>query len=258
MPYVAVLVNYGLLVWVLTDVGLSLSAWVVLGGALVGSALVVARQLAAFADNDDLVARLNAKVDELAEAKDVLQRAVQERDALGERLRHLAYHDALTGLANRTLFLDRLTAALAAGETPTVLMLDLDGFKPVNDQHGHHAGDLLLQAVALRLSRCVRDAGTVARLGGDEFAILLRSAPADAADPVDSATPVDRADLVRRLAETVQAPVTLGTGRAAPVVTVGVSIGTATAAPGTDLTTLLHEADVEMYARKRRKVGQPV
>ncbi|GIJ67462.1 GGDEF domain-containing protein [Virgisporangium ochraceum] len=246
MPYVAVLANYALLVWVLMDVGLGLSAWVVLGGALLGSALVVARQLAAFADNDDLVARLNAKVDELAEAKDVLQRAVQERDALGERLRHLAYHDALTGLANRTLFLDRLRAALAAGDTPTVLMLDLDGFKPVNDQHGHHAGDQLLQAVALRLSRCVRDAGTVARLGGDEFAVLLRTAPADPAD------------LVRRLADAVAEPVKLGPDRTATVVSVGVSIGMATAGPGTDLTTLLHEADLEMYAKKRRKVGQPV
>jgi diguanylate cyclase (GGDEF)-like protein len=246
LPYVAVLANYVLLIWVVTDVGLGLSGWVVLGGALLGSALVVARQLAAFADNDDLVARLNAKVAELAEAKDVLQRAVHERDALGERLRHLAYHDALTGLANRTLFLDRLQAALAAGDTPTVLMLDLDGFKPVNDRHGHHAGDLLLQAVALRLSRCVRDAGTVARLGGDEFAILLRTGPADVGG------------LVRRLADAVAEPVRLGPGRSAAVVSVGVSIGTATAGPGMDLTTLLHEADLQMYARKRRKVGQPV
>jgi diguanylate cyclase (GGDEF)-like protein len=242
MPYVAVVANYALLIWVLLDAGLSLSAWVVLGGALLGSGLVVARQLAAFADNDDLVKRLNAKVEELAEARDVLQRAVHERDALGERLRHLAYHDALTGLANRTFFLDRLTAALADGRTPTVLMLDLDGFKPVNDRYGHHAGDLLLQAVAVRLSRCVRDAGTVARLGGDEFAIILTS---------DSP---DLDGLVRRLQAVVADPVRLGT----TVVSVGVSIGTATAGPGMDLTTLLHEADLEMYAAKRSKVDQPV
>jgi diguanylate cyclase (GGDEF)-like protein len=241
----------------LHDAGLGLSAWVVVGGALVGSGLVVARQLAAFADNDDLVARLNAKVEELAEAKDVLQKAVQERDALGERLRHLAYHDALTGLANRTLFLDRLRAALASSGTPTVLMLDLDGFKPVNDRHGHNAGDLLLQTVALRLSRCVRDGGTVARLGGDEFAILLPSPAADLPD------------LVRRLAEAVAKPVPLGPGPSAAVVSVRTSIGTATATPGlvaslgdtstaSVLAALLHEADLEMYAAKRRKVGQPV
>jgi diguanylate cyclase len=246
LPYVAVVASYALLIWVLLDTGLGLSAWVVLGGALVGSGLVVARQLAAFADNDDLVTRLNAKVDELADAKEVLQRAVHERDALGERLRHLAYHDALTGLANRTLFLDRLRTSLADGDTPTVLMLDLDGFKPVNDQHGHHAGDQLLQAVALRLSRCVRDAGTVARLGGDEFAVLL------------PATVPDLGGLVRRMAAVVAEPVKLGPGRNAPAVSVGVSIGTATAVPGMDFTTLLHEADLEMYAAKRQKVDQPV
>jgi diguanylate cyclase (GGDEF)-like protein len=256
LPYVAVVASYGLLVWVLHDVGLGLSAWVVVDGALVGSGLVVARQLAAFADNDDLVARLNAKVEELAEAKDVLQKAVQARDALGERLRHLAYHDALTGLANRTLLLDRLRTALADGR-PTVLMLDLDGFKPVNDQHGHNAGDLLLQAVALRLARCLRDSGTVARLGGDEFAILLPDGVADLPD------------LVRRLGEAVAEPVRLGSGPSAAVVSVRTSIGTATAGPGlvasfgdkstaSALTTLLHEADLEMYAAKRLKVDQPV
>jgi diguanylate cyclase (GGDEF)-like protein len=247
MPYVAVVANYALVVWVLHDAGLGLSAWVVLVGALVGSALVVARQLAAFADNDDLVTRLNAKVDELADARDVLQRAVHERDALAERLRHLAYHDALTGLANRTLFLDRLKAELAGGGTPTVLMLDLDGFKPVNDRYGHNAGDQLLQAVALRLSRCLRDHGTVARLGGDEFAILLPSGQA-----------ADVPGLVRRLATVVAEPVKLGPARDAAVASVRVSIGTATARPGTDLTTLLHEADLEMYAAKRLKVDQPV
>lgn len=195
-----------------------------------------------------LVARLNAKVEELADARDVLQRAIQERDALGERLRHLAYHDALTGLANRILFLDRLKAELAACGTPAVLMLDLDGFKPVNDQHGHNAGDHLLQVVALRLSRCLRDAGTVARLGGDEFAVLLPTGPA-----------ADVPGLVGRLAAVVAEPVKLGPGRDAAVVSVRVSIGTATARPGTDLATLLHEADLEMYAEKKRlKVDQPV
>src|SRR5688500_7509125 len=89
LPYVAVGASYVLLIWALAGEGLTLRAWVVLGGAIVGSALVVARQLAAFADNDDLLARLNAKVAELAEARDVLQRAVLQRDGLAERLRHL-------------------------------------------------------------------------------------------------------------------------------------------------------------------------
>jgi hypothetical protein len=181
LPYIAVAASYGLLIWVLQEKALvDTRAWVVLGGAIVSSALVVARQLAAFADNDDLLGRLNAKVRELAEAKEVLQRAVDERDALAGRLRYLAYHDTLTGLANRALFLERLEESLAAGGAPTVVMIDLDDFKPVNDRHGHHAGDTLLKAVADRLRqlrpRCrhrrparrrrVRDPARHARPGG--------------------------------------------------------------------------------------------
>jgi diguanylate cyclase (GGDEF)-like protein len=240
LPYAAVAGSYVLLVWALLDEGLSLRAWVVLGGAMLGSALVVARQLAAFADNDDLLARLNAKVEELAEARDVLQRAVLQRDGLAERLRHLAYHDSLTGLANRTLFRERLSGALAAGETPTVLIIDLNDFKPVNDRYGHHAGDTLLQTVALRLSRCVRDSGTVARLGGDEFGVVL----------FDGSLPVT--DLVERMVAAIALPVQVGTGTGAAraEVRVRASYGWATAEPGEDMSTLLHRADLAMYADK--------
>jgi diguanylate cyclase (GGDEF)-like protein len=257
LPYVAVAASYVLLIWVLEEKALvGPHAWVVLGGAIVGSGLVVARQLAAFADNDDLLARLNAKVRELAEAKEVLQRAVDERDALASRLHHLAYHDNLTGLANRALFLDRLEDALATrkpGATPTVIMIDLDDFKPVNDRYGHHAGDTLLRVVADRLSGCVRGADTVARLGGDEFAILLaRSRPAQLAD------------LVRRIGAAVRRPVRIGTD---VEVSVRASVGTATAAPtgrpgpsgsrglpgdvSAEVTALLQNADLEMYADKQ-------
>jgi len=228
---------------VLLDRELSLQSWVVLGGAIVSSALVVVRQLAAFADNDELLGRLNAKVGELADAKEVLQRALGERDMLAERLRHLAYHDNLTGLANRALFLERLTAALAVG-APTVMIIDLDDFKPVNDAHGHHAGDTLLRAAAERLTRCVRDAGTVARLGGDEFAVLL-----------PAAGPAEVAALVERVATAVGEPVPVG----GTEVRVRASIGAASAPAGgpTDptvaLTELLHRADLAMYAEKQRK-----
>jgi len=243
LPYVAVAASYGLLIRVLLDRELSLQSWVVLGGAIVSSALVVVRQLAAFADNDELLGRLNAKVGELADAKEVLQRALGERDMLAERLRHLAYHDNLTGLANRALFLERLTAALAVG-APTVMIIDLDDFKPVNDAHGHHAGDTLLRAAAERLTRCVRDAGTVARLGGDEFAVLL-----------PAAGPAEVAALVERVATAVGEPVPVG----GTEVRVRASIGAASAPAGgpTDptvaLTELLHRADLAMYAEKQRK-----
>jgi diguanylate cyclase (GGDEF)-like protein len=163
---------------------------------------------------------------------------VLQRDGLAERLRHLAYHDSLTGLANRTMFRERLAATLSAGETPTVLIIDLNDFKPVNDQYGHHAGDALLQAVALRMSRVVRDSGTVARLGGDEFGVVL-------SDPAVAVT-----DLVERMVVAIAQPVPVGTGAARAEVRVRASFGWAAAVPGEDMSTLLHRADLAMYADK--------
>lgn len=94
-----------------------------------------------------------------------------------ERYRHLAYHDTLTRLPNRRLLIDRLEQALRSaqrnGDRVALLLLDLDGFKQVNDRHGHAAGDRVLEAVACRLKKTVRDADTVARMGGDEFVVLL-------------------------------------------------------------------------------------
>lgn len=100
-----------------------------------------------------------------------------ERQRMQIRLKHMAQYDQLTGLPNRGLLYDRLSLALSTarrqGTGFAVLYLDLDKFKSVNDALGHGAGDLLLQQVAQRLSRCVRESDTVARLGGDEFALLL-------------------------------------------------------------------------------------
>jgi diguanylate cyclase (GGDEF)-like protein len=93
------------------------------------------------------------------------------------KIRHLAHYDPLTDLPNRTLFSDRLQQALAAAKRDKVRMalmfLDLDKFKPINDELGHHVGDLLLKEVAKRMQDCVRESDTVARIGGDEFVILL-------------------------------------------------------------------------------------
>ncbi len=106
-----------------------------------------------------------------------IQTDVTARIHLREELQHQALHDALTGLPNRLLFHDRarqaLLGALHAGQPLALLLLDLDGFKEVNDTFGHHVGDLLLQWVATRLQGGLREGDTVARLGGDEFAILL-------------------------------------------------------------------------------------
>ena len=124
-----------------------------LGATLV--LLVLGRQFLAITDNQRLLVALG-------EARDQLE--------------HQALHDPLTGLANRVVFADRLDRALLQPDADvSVLYCDLDDFKLVNDELGHAAGDLLLQAVADRLLTCVRATDTVSRLGGDEFAILLES-----------------------------------------------------------------------------------
>src|SRR5919109_2722422 len=107
------------------------------------------------------------------------QTDVTDRKHAEQRLQHDALHDALTGLPNRVLFLDRLDQAIRRAQrahpdaAAAVLFLDLDRFKLVNDSLGHHVGDQLLIAVARRLESALRPGDTVARLGGDEFTILL-------------------------------------------------------------------------------------
>ena len=174
-----------------------------------------------------------------APARLVLAVDVTERRGMEARLRQQAFHDGLTGLANRALFTDRVEHALARGgraAPPTVLFLDLDGFKRVNDSLGHAAGDELLRQVAGRLVATLRGGDTVARLGGDEFAVLL--------DPV---TPEGAADEVAgRVLAALGVPITVA-GRE---VRVGGSVGIATHRPGATAGDLLRDADAAMYAAK--------
>lgn len=111
-----------------------------------------------------------------------------------EKVQYVAFHDALTGLPNRLLLNDRIEQAKAAskrnGRFAAMLFLDMDNFKPLNDQYGHDAGDLLLQEVAHRLSRCVREVDTVARFGGDEFAVVLRELDEDRTESANQAATV--------------------------------------------------------------------
>ena len=112
-------------------------------------------------------------------------RDITERRQTEELVRALAYYDPLTGLANRMLLKDRLTQSMLSGQRSgnygALMFLDLDNFKPLNDQYGHGAGDLLLVEVAKRLKNCVRQIDTVARFGGDEFVVLLDDLPSDKA-----------------------------------------------------------------------------
>ncbi len=102
---------------------------------------------------------------------------VTEQHRSREQLAYLAYSDPLTGLANRALFADRLHQAVKSARrydaTFAVLMVDLDGFKAVNDTYGHEVGDIVLQVVGQRFQGCLRERDTLARIGGDEFAVLL-------------------------------------------------------------------------------------
>ncbi len=171
---------------------------------------------------------------------------VTDRKLLAEQLLHHAFHDALTGLANRTLFIERVTHTLArAGRVPTahaVLFLDLDNFKKVNDSLGHAAGDDLLRGVAQRLVSSVRGSDTVARLGGDEFAILLE----DLVQQDHAFTTTER------ILETLREPI-LVQGKE---VFVGASIGIALLGRKVDSAdTLLRNADIAMYEAKRQGRG---
>ena len=172
-------------------------------------------------------------------------RDVTERKRLEERLAYLAYHDELTGLANRASFLERLEGAIARadreGTGVAVLYLDLDLFKEVNDSFGHGAGDELLKAVAKRLQRAVRfEAHSVARLGGDEFCAMLEGvACAEEAENVAS-----------RVAEQLAGPYSVGGHEVSGV---AASVGVAVRSPGTGTSAgqLLREADLAMYRTKR-------
>ena len=116
---------------------------------------------------------------------------ITERKAMEDQIRQMAFHDQLTQLPNRRLFIDRLSQAMAASKRSArygaAMFLDLDNFKPLNDRHGHDAGDLLLIEAAERLKSCVREMDTVARFGGDEFVVLISELDVDKAESITQA-----------------------------------------------------------------------
>jgi diguanylate cyclase (GGDEF)-like protein/PAS domain S-box-containing protein len=174
---------------------------------------------------------------------------ITARKAAEGRMRHLALHDALTDLPNRSLLTERLEQAILRARRERsrlgLLYFDLDKFKPVNDNHGHEVGDLLLKAVASRVVDCVRASDTVARLGGDEFVVLLGTVEAN--------------EDALRVAEKIRAALDQPFEVAGHTVDISTSLGLAIYPEhGDDATLLTRNADVAMYQAKKNGRNQVV
>ena len=190
--------------------------------------LVFVRHLLTMRENQELTMSLGEKIDELTSREG--------------QLTHQAFHDPLTGLANRRLFGDRVEHALArsrrTGEQTGVLFVDLDDFKVVNDSLGHASGDRLLVAVGARLSGCIRPGDTVARLGGDEFGILLE----------ELETPDQPEVVARRILDALDVPFPVDGRQVFTRASIGLAIAERTDRPDGDH--LLADADAALYAAK--------
>lgn len=179
----------------------------------------------------------------------VLVRSRREAAAQAEENRRQVLHDSLTGLPNRTLLLQRIEAALAAegqdGGTVAVMVVDLDRFREINDSLGHASGDAVLETVAARLTRAVRDTDTVARLGADEFAVVLPG--------------VEDVAAARELALRMQASLVRSVDAMGAALDIDASIGIAVSgAECVDVNELLRNADIAMHAAKSRGLGVSV
>jgi diguanylate cyclase (GGDEF)-like protein len=189
--------------------------------------------------SDDLSYRVDVGGDdELGRVGDAFNTMAVRLTMSRDQLQHQAHHDPLTGLPNRALFMERIgqakNRALRRGGDFSLLYLDLDGFKYVNDSLGHHVGDELLQIAAIRMSACLRTEDTLARLGGDEFGVLLEETDATCAAEV-----ADR--LVHALSDTSFTEHDLS---------IGVSVGITTGGAHDDIDQMLRKADASMYSVK--------
>jgi diguanylate cyclase (GGDEF)-like protein/PAS domain S-box-containing protein len=167
---------------------------------------------------------------------------VTDRKRLEEELSYRAFHDSLTGLGNRALFLNRLGHALErtarTGEQVAALFLDMDGLKDANDRLGHSAGDMLLQSMAGVLVSCIRKSDTAARLGGDEFAVIVE----------DFDHPGEVFSLAGRILDECRQPMRIGSASVSATVSIGFSFSK----PGISVDELMSNADRAMYTAKYR------
>ncbi len=199
-------------------------------------------------ENDLLKGLLEAKKAEqalkIASRETELEQEINERRALEKQLTHLAFHDSLTGLPNRSLFIDRLQRAIAEAErkkeSVVVMFVDLDDFKKVNDSFGHHVGDKVIQGAAMRLQKCLRDIDSIARLGGDEFTLLVPHIG-------------DHADIeviARRLIESLDEPIVVEGTEFRMSISIGISVYPDDAGNEDNL---LRNADTAMYFAKHTR-----
>ena len=222
-----------------THAGKAVATALYCDNALVG--LLVARVVEKDGDDSLLTECIELLAAQVSAGLDVAQNVAERRD-LEERLAHWAFHDSLTDLPNRVLFADRLEIALARAARDSselaVLFLDLDGFKRINDTHGHAMGDEMLKVVSARIQTCLRPQDTLARQGGDEFIVLVEQI-----DGSDAATAV-----AQRILDALEEPITVSDN----VLTVRTSIGVALTKshPGAD-GDVVRRADMAMYAAKK-------
>ena len=184
------------------------------------------------------------KAQQIASRETELEQEISERRAIEKQLTHLAFHDALTGLPNRSLFTDRLQRAIAEAErkkeSVVVMFIDLDDFKKVNDSFGHQVGDKVIQGAALRLKKCLRDIDSIARLGGDEFTLLVPHIG-------------EREDIeiiARRLIESLDDPIIVEDTEFRMSISIGISVYPNDA---NNEDSLLRNADTAMYFAKHTR-----
>lgn len=230
--------------------GVSILAPLLAGGQTVGVLLVGPSlgDVTRFGEEERQLVDTTARALSAAFENGSLERSLQQMKTIEQELKHLALHDPLTHLPNRTRFVERVSAVASmeaeVAEPFALLFIDLDDFKFVNDSLGHDIGDELLVNVGRQITGCLRPDDLAARLGGDEFAVLLESLTG----------PSEAKELASKILEALNEPVRLGGHTLSAAASIGVAMG----APGAEVSEILKGADVAMYEAKAAGKGQVV